>query len=241
MIHILALTNTTEIALLKDLVAHVSMQYFTVEYEFHVIHTVSELTHYISKVVWNDVLVFDVTLNGVIEVVKNARAKYPNMIILPIADGSIPPSIYVQPDIMPYGLLWRPLSHKSCKLLIERVLSDVMINSVRKNDAIFTVKTKTTTYHIPYRSIYYFESKNKRISLRTENNEIQFYYTLSKLEEEVPTYFFRCHHSFIVNSNYVISIDWTTMSVQMRDKITLPISRHYRTVLKEKLYGDGSL
>lgn len=244
MIQILAVTNTSEIEILKDLIAYISIQSITVECEFHVMGSVSELKQYIAETEWNDVLLFDAAQNEIIEAVINARKKYPDLIIIPIADESLPPSIYVQPDIMPYGLLWRPISHNSCKVLIERALSDAVLHSApknaSKNNVVFTAKTKTTMYQIPYGSIYYFESKNKRISLRTENREIEFYHTLSRLEEEVPPYFFRCHHSYLVNLNYVLAVDWTTMSVQLRSRITLPVSRHYRAMLKEKLYGAGS-
>lgn len=77
--------------------------------------------------------------------------------------------------------------------------------------------------------LYIEKSKNKSIVI-TKTEESTTYKTLDSLLEELPSNFKRCHKSYIVNENKVISIDKKNGYIFFSDKIYCPISTHFNLI-----------
>ena len=69
-----------------------------------------------------------------------------------------------------------------------------------------TLNSNNSLSNVPYRSISYIESINGEINIKTRNGKVPIKISLVKLEKELPTYFFQCHRSYIVNLKNVIYI-----------------------------------
>ena len=57
-----------------------------------------------------------------VETLVKARKSYREAKIIPIADDSILPSVYVRPDIFPCTLLWRPMETEQNKKAMLQIL-----------------------------------------------------------------------------------------------------------------------
>ena len=62
---------------------------------------------------------------------------------------------------------------------------------------------------ITLENILYFENQNHAVTIYTKNDVLHTSQTvkLDHIEPMLPSYFFRCHHSYIVNLNYVKEIN----------------------------------
>lgn len=76
--------------------------------------------------------------------------------------------------------------------------------------------------------ILYFETdKNHRIRLHTFNENIEFYCSLREIEKLVPSYFYKCHRSYIVNTNNIKAIDKDEFIIYMVNGDKCYISKRY--------------
>ena len=91
-----------------------------------------------------------------------------------------------------------------------------------------------STYRIPLREVLYFEARNKKLYLYTQNAEIEFYDTLERLQTRLPKEFLRCHKSFVVNTAAIEEIALAQNRITLcGGRIELPISRSCKAAVKE--------
>ncbi|MBQ3046067.1 MAG: LytTR family transcriptional regulator DNA-binding domain-containing protein [Clostridia bacterium] len=98
----------------------------------------------------------------------------------------------------------------------------------------FTVKTKELIYRIPYASIIYFESSQRKAVLHTDKQIIEFYGKLNDVTALLPAEMFaRCHQSYIINFSKVRRLDKTERSFTMVSGDVIEISKsHYSQVVQ---------
>ena len=74
-----------------------------------------------------------------------------------------------------------------------------------------------------YDDIYYAESEARKIKLYCENEIIEYYEKMDRLEQQLDTDFVRCHKSFLVNMKYIRCIDGKEITLLNGEKI--PVSK----------------
>lgn len=184
-----------------------------------------------------EILICDVLLPGALEQLRQVRRANAELLVLPVASAEIAPVQYVSPDILPYGLLWRPMESEANRTLLLRALRHIQNGS---NEECFALKSRQETRRIPYGQILYFEAQDKKITLKLTSQELRFHETIAHLEQQLSAQFLRCHKSFLVNRRHIEAVDWTAQVIRMDDQSTVPISRTYRSRIKERLYElDG--
>lgn len=162
------------------------------------------------------------------------RKKYAEMFLLLIADAKLSPLTYLQPGVRPDSLLLRPLD----KATVKRTLNDFLTAGLeRKEDPgeenCFTVKNKEERTYIPYRSICYFEAREKKVFARTLNEEYGFYDSLEEMADTLPEEFVRCHRSFIVNTKMIKKVIAAQNIILLSEDVEVPLSRSYKTKFRE--------
>ena len=88
---------------------------------------------------------------------------------------------------------------------------------------------------IPFSQIYYFEARDKKLFVRTKNEEYAFYDTIESLARLLPEHFQRCHRSYIVNMEKIYRIVPSENYIELTEQIGVPVSRSYKSVLMGKL------
>lgn len=181
-----------------------------------------------------DLICFDVTLQDSITMVEELRRKNKTAFIALIADISISPMQYMKPSIMAASLFLRPLKNIQVRERLEELFQSFFKETNREsNSEAFVYENREGRVRIPYDRILYFESRDKRIYLCTEEKEVTFYETLDNLMEALPSYFFRCHRSFIVNAKKIERVQISQNTIILEGDSMIPVSRSYRNVAKE--------
>lgn len=132
-----------------------------------------------------------------------------------------------------YDYILKPLNKQQVFKCIERLIGDI------KATPTMVCKIKTSDYNITtinVKDISYIESMNRRIIFHLRNGKEIVSTTLhSKFLESIPfdyekSNFVNCHASYIVNFNYVKSIN--DKSFIMKNDEVIPISKSLLTTVK---------
>ena len=150
-----------------------------------------------------------------------------------IADAVVSPLEYLRPGIAPDALILRPVTMKQLSTINAEFMASFFERFKNKdvNDS-FVVDTREEKVFIPFPYIYYFEARDKKLFVRTKNEEYAFYDTIEALEKRLPENFQRCHRSYIVNTSMIIRISASESYIELSDQIGVPISRSYKTRFK---------
>jgi len=87
--------------------------------------------------------------------------------------------------------------------------------------------------YIPLNQIYYVEAREKKIFIRTKQEEYGFYDTIENMEKKLPENFLRCHRSYIVNMSKVTAVKVSQSLIEVQDNLQVPLSRSYKRAVKE--------
>lgn len=135
--------------------------------------------------------------------------------------------------IRPLHFLTKPFTRKQ----IIEVLEKAMRLSIHYQDT-FEFKIDQTYHKIRYGEIWYFESKARKISLHTENEEYLFYGKLNQVEDATGHHFLRIHQSYLVNPQFIACYEYH--QVHLLNSRTLPISESCRKQVKQQLLQKWS-
>jgi len=231
MIRIQAYGTERELLLLKEMLTNLSIQYEKLEYELKLFVTLEAWEGASAQADLVDLLICDVSEKAAVQMLIAERKQHREAKIIPIADETILPSVYVRPEIFPCALLWRPLENEKNKNTLLQILQS--FQEQEEKEQIFYITTRQKTQAVPYQKILYFESRDKRVYVRTEFEEIGFHGTLSGLETELQENFIRCHKGYLVNKKKIQSVDWVQHLLKIGENCLIPISRNYQGKIRE--------
>ena len=238
MIRILAYGVKSEMQFLRAMLIRLSVQYEELDYKLNIFTAIEEWKQNVTEGDLIDLIICDVSDPLAVEMLVKARESFQEAKIIPIADGKILPSVYVRPDISPCTLLWRPLNTENNQRSLLQILQTFQIR--KEDEKVFYITTRQKTRAVPYGKILYFEARDKRLYVRTPFQEIGFHGTLSGLEKELQDTFIRCHKGYLVNKDWIRSIDWSQHLIQVGEDCVLPISRNYLSRVKEEYHERNS-
>lgn len=79
--------------------------------------------------------------------------------------------------------------------------------NIQKTPDVTTVKSGNERYTISYRDLIFIESTNNNIHLHfSDGHQLTLYSSLKSFAEKLPNHFLRCHKSFIINMNHIVTI-----------------------------------
>ena len=181
-----------------------------------------------------DTAFFDVTSEKGLTLTRDFRQFYELSEILVIADMQISPMQYLTPDIRAASLLLRPFTEEQSKDTITKFFKAYCRGrEVKNEEKKLVVENRQGKIAIPYSSIYYIEVREKKIYVRLKEKEYSKYETMENIIAELPEDFVRCHRSFVVNTNYINRIKLSENTIYLEDDIMVPLSRSYKSQLKE--------
>ena len=175
-------------------------------------------------------LEYDETIKNIAKIIYSAN--HFNYIIITTSNfSSIDCDVF--PCVRPSGFIIRPFSYVHTENILRGVFDNLKEIS-NNNIKIFNFKIHSQEFHLPFNSILYFESCNKKIKIRTASQEFEIYLSLEKIESIMPDDFIRIHKGFIVNLNRICSIDYKNMLVNLENGSAVPVSRNFKSILREK-------
>lgn len=141
----------------------------------------------------------------------------------------------VCPGISPSGFILKPPDKDDVRTLLDEIYTDHCRCTGDGRQGVFRFKTRSREYTIPYDKILLFESRNKKVVVRTEVQEFDYYDTLDSVMQSLPEGFMKIHRSFVVNTDRIASVDYSEMTVFFDDGSGALLSRTYKNELKQRL------
>ena len=181
-------------------------------------------------------LYYEFRQNQSIDTLREFRRRYEDAMFMLITDSDVSPLEYLRPGIAPDALLLRPVTendlNKTNREFFQNFFEKIPKSGTGES---FLVDTRDEKLVIPYSRIYYFESRGRKIHIRTKNGEYAFYAKMDTLTERLPAKFQRCHRSYIVNTDKILRAVFAENYLELTDKIGVPISRGYKVAIREAL------
>ncbi len=196
--------------------------------------TFEELEALVTEGLRYDLICVDITMKGALDLTKELRRISPSSYIILIASPKISPVIYMKPSIGAESLMLKPLTKQQIEEVLEEAIStyaDRFYHSDEKK--VFVVENKGERKLIDYNSIFFFESRDKRVFVNTGAEEYGFYDTLDQLEQQLSEVFIRCHRSFLVNKEKISDVYLSQNRILLKSDFEIPLSRTYKPSLKE--------
>jgi DNA-binding LytR/AlgR family response regulator len=145
--------------------------------------------------------------------------------------------LLITPAVRPSGVLFIPLEKNRVHATIREIYAEYRRRSALAGESKFTVKTGGEQVFVKASDIFFFESKDKKIALRTRGQEITFYSTFDAVLEQLPDGFIRCHKGFVVNIHQIGRANLADMNLTLTDGSVIPVSRSYRQDVAAALEG----
>lgn len=116
-------------------------------------------------------------------------------------------------EVHPFDFVVKPVDIQRLKQSAERAIdavekesrSSLEAEQSQKSDKLF-IRTHKEMLFLPYQEIYFIEKVNKEVLIHTARGDYSVRWTLSELEEMLPSAFVRVHKSFLVNANKISRI-----------------------------------
>lgn len=237
MISFLAYTKSEkELSVLKETVTDISSVLSDEDLKIYGFSSRDKFEKFLANCPVLDISCVDICEMGGIDCAKKVRSTNDDMSILLIVDLSLSPATYIIPGIMASSLLIRPFDRATAKSVLDTVFKDYYRHFADEDGSkSFVVETREGKQLVPYSGIVYFESRDKKIFLGTDNEEYSFYGTLDKLEETLDDRFIRCHRSFIAAKKRIRKIVLSKNIIILDNGFEIPLSRSYKSKVKEAI------
>lgn len=136
-------------------------------------------------------------------------------------DVKLVEDIYVK--MRPYAYMSKPINFDLLNFHINKIEKELSQNS-QKDSKYFIIKNRNTMAKIPYSDILFFESQKRKLFIYTINNIYTIYKKMDEIEQSAPSYFVRCHQSYLINP-YFTKGSISNNSFEMITGQKIPISR----------------
>lgn len=185
-----------------------------------------------------DLSVLEIMNDEDIDLSKRVRSLRADADIMLLADGTVSPMKYLTPDIRACSLLLRPYEEDMMKSVMREFLSSYFRKKeVPDEGNSIVIENRDGKTVVPYNQIYYIEARNKKVYFRLRDREYSKYDTLENVRKDLPQTFVQSHRSFLFNSGYLERIKLSDNAVYLEHNIIVPLSRSYKSSVKEYLRG----
>lgn len=116
------------------------------------------------------------------------------------------------------SFLTKPIDELKLKFVLNQ-----MLNEIETHTNYITLKIGTSPISLDTRKIIYIESDRRQIILHCTDTIIQYYYKISDIVDVLPDSFVQCHKSYIVNMEYVQSIQ--NNEILLKTQVKIPVSQ----------------
>lgn len=131
-----------------------------------------------------------------------------------------------------YDYIIKPFKLEKIKNTLETIINHGINNNQEQQRLI--LKQKEYTLSLNFKDIIYLEYRNRKLHISTLKETLEIStYTLSKVQEQLPTSFIRCHKGYIVNEDFIIELDRTNRMIRLIDDLgEIPYGEAYKDALR---------
>jgi DNA-binding LytR/AlgR family response regulator len=165
-----------------------------------------------------DILITDVDLGiaNAIELVKEIQTINSGCAVIFISNFlQFAPDVYDVPHVY---FVWKANMEERLPKALERAITIVR---ERKN-TLLSIRYQHQYHQIPISDITYMDALGRYITIHTNQIDYRCIRPLKEMEQELNSFFGRCHKSFIINFKYISTIQQN--SCVLTNGATIPIS-----------------
>lgn len=138
--------------------------------------------------------------------------------------------------VFPFNYLIKPITKEMFNIVFERAILTID----KEKQKSITVKTEYKIKTIFYKDIKFIESVSRKIVIHTTHGVVSIYSKLDEVETEInDERFLRCHKSFLVNMDYITSVEEYSFilintEVPIKQRTFASIKKNYYTYIMDK-------
>lgn len=115
----------------------------------------------------------------------------------------------------PTGFIRKPIDYDKFKTEFLRAVGEC------KRQEMYEYSSNRTKYKVLMNDIIYFKSSGRKVIIKLINEEREFYGKLDNVQAQVcekSDYFYRISQSYLVNTNYVTSMKYDSLTIKVDSK-----------------------
>ncbi|MGX4601194.1 LytR/AlgR family response regulator transcription factor [Faecalimicrobium sp. JNUCC 81] len=165
-----------------------------------------------------DIIFSDIEMKNLdgIETAKNIRIHNKKSVIIFVT--AYPDFVFQGYDVKAFNYILKPYKSEKIGQVLESALEE--LDYIK--DKFYIVELKSGTKKINLNNTIYFTSDKRKVNAFTLTENIDFYDKLDALENSLPSFFVRIHQRYLVNINFVSSVESNSLTINGEN---LPISR----------------
>ena len=141
-------------------------------------------------------------------------------------------------DVEAFHYLVKPIKkekfYQVLKHAVDRAKTNKLLKHIPEQERGIVVKSGASSRKVLLRDIVYAEVRNRKVTLHTLTEAMEFYAKLSDLEEELGEDFARPHRSYLVHLRYVSKYCATDITLE-DGTVILMAKQKYREFVKQYL------
>lgn len=172
-----------------------------------------------------DILFLDIEMRSLdgIETAKLLRKKGMKSIIIFVT--AYPDFVFQGYEVHAFHYILKPYRKEK----IEEVLRQALHELDLSKEQYFVIEQKARVIRIPLSQTIAFQSDRRKVEALLEEDFVAFYGRIDEVYRELPSCFIRIHNRYIVNLNYVTTLEKDRCILGSR---SFPVSRAFRQELE---------
>ena len=161
-----------------------------------------------------DLVFLDILMDGMngMETARALRAKREETILIFVTGSK--EYVFEAFDVSAFHYLLKPLVEEKFDEVLGHALKEVERWKMQEKKQLL-IQTRNRNYNLDQSAILYLESRGKKVEIHTLRETIEAYASISKLEEQLGSGFYRCHRGYLVNLKYIS--EYRTDRIRLRN------------------------
>ena len=145
-------------------------------------------------------------------------------------------------DVAAFHYLLKPIDEKKFTEVFENAAKEIQEQQkTQKAEApTLLIKVKNRNHMLKQNEIIFIENRANKIEIHTTKEVLETYYTMSKLEGELGSSFYRCHRGYLVNMEHITEYSNDMIDMDNGERVYMAKDKYLEFVKEYMRYlGDG--
>lgn len=145
-------------------------------------------------------------------------------------------------DVAAFHYLLKPIEKKKFTEVFDNAVKEIRERQrmQKAETPTLLIKAKNRSQMLKQSEIIFIENRANKVEIHTTRDVIEVYYTMSKLEGELGSSFYRCHRGYLVNMDHIVEYSNDMIDMSNGEKVYLAKEKYQEFVKKYMRYlGDG--
>ena len=142
-------------------------------------------------------------------------------------------------DVSAFHYLLKPISGQKFAEVFASAKKQIEKQGGAREGSTLFIKKKNCSFVVKQREILYIESRANKVVIHTVREDIEAYYAMSKLAEELDGSFYRCHRGYFVNMEHIAQYTSNAIELSNGEQVYMAKEKYHDFVKAYMRYLDG--